>query len=264
MNTKETLGIWDIDSLPFYVCHSKTDIPKTLDYCKELTDDFIKNVLNAIGATKFVGCLTVGKCFRYKIYPEYKGNRKYKFDKDYQELMSAIKEYLITKYKCVYLKDELEADDLVKIFAKELSSQYHTVIISADKDILNLEGEHYNPKINQWIKTTKKEAEIYFWKSMVIGDSADNIKGIPGLGKAAADKIFTEEGFAPSIVLKYYINILGEEKGIDEYHKNYKCLHIVDKYNIAVKPNIIEITDQISESEERISTERGEEHKEEW
>ncbi len=261
MNTKEVVGIWDIDFIPYYVCHNKTDIPKTLDYCKELTDDFIRNINNAIGATKFVGCLTVGKCFRYRIYPEYKANRKYKFDKEYQELMSGVKEYLITKYNCNYLKDELEADDLVRIFAKQLSTDYTPVIISPDKDILFLEGKHYNPKTNKWFITTKEEANESFWKSMIIGDTADNIKGIPGMGKAAADKVFEGIKTPPARVLKNYIEHFGEDVGIEEYYKNYKCLYIMDKYHIMLEPNIMELNnEEASESEERVSTKRREEY----
>lgn len=264
MSNKEVVGIYDADFIPYYVCHNKTDIPKTLEYCKELTDDFIRNVNNAIGATKFIGCLTVGKCFRYRVYPEYKANRKYKFDKEYQELMSGIKEYLITEYGCNYTKDELEADDLVRIFAKQLSTTFETVIVSPDKDILLLEGKHYNPKLNKWIITTKEEAEEYFWKSMITGDATDNIKGIPGMGKAAANKIFEGIKTPPARVLKYYIEHFGEEMGIEEYYKNYKCLRILDKYNIMFEPNIIDLNKEESESEERVSTKRREEHQEEW
>lgn len=258
MSNKEKIAIIDSDFIPFYVAHNKTSIPKTLEECKVLTDSFIWNITQAIGTTKLVSCLTVGKCFRYKLYPEYKGNRKYKYDKEYQELMSGIKEHLVTEYKSNFMKDELEADDLVRIHSKILSTNYEPIIVSPDKDILMLEGRHYNPRINKWIITTKEEANEYFWKSMIVGDPGDNIKAIPGYGPAAAKKIFEGIKNPPARILKHYIEHFEEDLGIEEFYKNYKCLYIKDKYDNVPEINIIELNKEESESTEGYSTERRE------
>lgn len=245
---KDRISIWDADFIPYYVCYTKAGAEqKTIEDCKFLADDFINNVNNAIGAKGFIGCLTVGKCFRYREYPEYKGNRKYNYKPEYKQLMDAIKEYLITDYGFVYKKDELEADDLVRIYKNKFSDKYEPIIVSPDKDILCLEGKHYNPKLNEWVITNKEEAYAYFWKSMITGDVIDNIKGIPGKGKAAAEEIFKDIKCPPARILKYYIEHYGEYKGIEEFQKNYKCLHIEEEWANIEEPILMVLDKEASE-----------------
>lgn len=188
----------------------------------------------------FLGCLTVGKCFRYKVYPEYKGNRKYAFDEEYGRLMKAVKVYLMEEYKCNYIDGELEADDLVVIYKKMLLDKYTPIIISPDKDILNLEGKHYNPKVNKWVMTDKDLAHRYFWESMLIGDSADNIKGCKGIGPANAPRVLANSTDYKNTVFNKYCDIYGENKGINEFYKNYKCLHMEDEY-VVDYPHLVNI-----------------------
>lgn len=234
---KAKLSVIDGDFIPFYVCYNKVvkgeKEDKTLDECKKLADDFIRHINRSVNAEEMVGCLTVGKCFRYGIYPEYKANRKYKFDPKYQELMSGVKEYLITDYKFTYEKDRFEADDLVRIYSKAFSKDYDPIIVSPDKDILFLQGKHYNPKLNKWIITTKEQAEYYFWTSMITGDITDNIKGIVGMGLKSAQNLLNEVSVDNyrAVVLDAYCKNYGEYKGIMEFYKNYRCLYMEDSAN---------------------------------
>ena len=99
----------DADSLIYINCYSKKDEPvKTLQDCKDSVDDMIAQILKATKSSHYLLFLTVGKGYRYKIYPEYKANRKYG---ERPEFFSALKEYLISDYKALY-NTELEADDL--------------------------------------------------------------------------------------------------------------------------------------------------------
>ncbi len=237
LSDKKKLTILDGDFIPFYTCYNKVvdgvKQDKTLDDCKKLTDEFITHINKSVNAEEMIGCLTVGKCFRYQVYPEYKANRKYKFDPKYQELMSGIKEYLITDYKFVYDKDRLEADDLVRIYKDlytSISKEYEPIIVSPDKDILYLEGKHYNPKLNKWVITDKKQAAYYFWTSMITGDITDNIKGVVGMGLKSAQNLLNEASVDDyrAIVLNTYCKNYGENEGIREFYKNYRCLYIED------------------------------------
>ena len=90
----------DADTLIFFAVHNKKDslIVKSLQDCKSHMDDLIKNILNYTKATHYLLFLTVGRNFRYDVYPEYKGNRKYGEKPQY---FDQIKEYLITNYKSV-------------------------------------------------------------------------------------------------------------------------------------------------------------------
>lgn len=231
---KKKLTLIDGDFIPFFTCHNKVvngeKEDKSLDDCKRLADDLIRNINRAINAEEMIGCLTVGKCFRYQVYPEYKANRKYKFDPKYQELMSGVKEYLISEYKFSYEKDRFEADDLVRIYKNALTKEYDCTIVSPDKDILFLEGKHYNPKTNKWVITNKEQAEYYFWTSMICGDITDNIKGVVGYGLKTAENLLKEASVEDyrGIVLNAYCKVYGQDKGIREFYKNYRCLYMED------------------------------------
>ena len=229
--------IIDADSMIWIGCHNKKNtIPKTLDECKESIDGLLKNIMGATFGTHYILCITVGRSFRYEIYPEYKGNRKYT---DKSEHFDRIKEYLIIKYKAYY-QNGLEADDVVNILHKRIENSF---IASADKDVLLLEGKNFDYRHFKWIKTTKEESEEAFWSDMVSGQVGDNIKGIPGKGKAFVEKLF--EGGDGIItnqmrVFREYLNHFGENKGIEEFYKNYKSLKIVDDWELKDLPIPIE------------------------
>lgn len=218
------INLIDADSIIYICAFDKKDSPvKTLQECKDLVDSLIFNILNYTKSTHYLLFLTVGKSFRFQIYPEYKGNRKYA---DKPQYFDAIKDYLITKYKAIH-HSLLEADDLVCIYKENL---FNSFISSIDKDILYLEGDTFDYKNFKWINTTKNEANLFFWKSMITGDTIDNIKGIPGKGEKFADKLLNTTNYINSDkVFTSYIDHFGEDDGIKEFYKNYMCLKIKTK-----------------------------------
>lgn len=215
---------------------------KTLQQCKDSVDNMIKNILLTTEATHYLLFLTVGKNFRYDIYPEYKANRKYG---DKPAHFDAIKEYLITNYKAVY-DGYLEADDLCMIYLKELQGSFMCAI---DKDMLKTTGTHYNYAKNQWVTVTQEEANCNFWTSMITGDTVDNIKGIPGKGIKYAEQLLQSCEYAYKDVLGAYIDKFGEELGIQEYYKNYMVLKIKDKWDGLEIVQPIEIENEFQERE---------------
>lgn len=240
-NKEETstknIVVYDADFIPFYVCHNKKDEPiKTLDDCIQLSDSLISNINNFIGADHYTGYLTVGKCFRYQINPSYKANRKYG---DLPQYLNEVKDHLVNKHNFNHVVN-YEADDCVISFKKIYPD---CIIISPDKDLLNLEGCNYNPKKNQFVTTSKQDAELYFWSSMLIGDQADGIKGVYGCGPRCAKDTLNVPNILEfrSIVLNKYCNIYGEYKGIKEFTKNYLSLKLIDDVNLGeIKLNKVE------------------------
>ena len=117
---------------------------------------------------------------------------------------------------------------------KYINDKTSYIVISTDKDINNLFGLNYDLKNDVARLVDDDVAATYFWKSMIVGDTADNIKAIPGKGPAYAEKLFTTLGTDtkqyPSAILNEYILKFGEEVGIDEFYKNYKCLKIKDSH----------------------------------
>ena len=245
------LIIFDADIIPYVVCHNKKEEElKSLEDCIQLTKLFITSVLLKLEATHYTGFLTEGKeSFRYKIYPEYKGQRKGIVPPYFKE----VKQFLRDEYGFVSTP-EVESDDLVLSLEQIEMDRSTVVIVSSDKDILNTCGqERYDPKKDQFHIYSREYAEEYFWKSMIIGDSADNIKGIPGKGVKAAEAIMSwakkyEEEYSHK-VLQEYIDYFGESKGIDEFYKNYKCLKIKTDYDFSklyYKINKFELVEYVS------------------
>lgn len=108
--------------------------------------------------------------FRYQLYPEYKENRK---DKVKPAQLQNVRDYLVDFWNAKII-DGMEADDAISMAVGE-----DTVIVSNDKDYLQLPGKIYNPTKNILFEVTEYESKYNFWKQVITGDSAD---AVPGLG----------------------------------------------------------------------------------
>ena len=230
LRVKDNLTIIDADFIIFCTGYTKDgNEEKSLEETLEATDDFIRQILIATRGEYYIGCLTQGKCFRYKVNPQYKANRVYKTKLPFY---AEIKEHMRAKWGFIF-NEELEADDLCAIAKKQYANDYNIITASPDKDVLNLNGNNYDYKNHKFKLCYKEQEEHHFWASMIIGDAADGIKGIPGKGKVFAQSrlsIYVECEYA-QIILRDYIDYFGEQKGIEEFYKNYKSLKIVDEWN---------------------------------
>lgn len=231
------LAIWDADNLPYIVCWNKKDSEtiKTFEDCCNHADSIIKDILFKTGVKEFILYFTRTKCFRYKIYPEYKANRK---GLEKPLYFHEVTDYLINKYEGVFHPD-LEGDDLCVIHHRDNPD---SIIITVDKDILCcVAGTFYNPSKDEWKTVNKEEAELGLWTSMLVGDKTDNIFGVNGIGPVKAKKILLDGNLNnySEIVYKTYIDLYGIDKGINNFYMNYKCLKIVEYYDNFVIPEPI-------------------------
>lgn len=171
--------------------------------------------------------------------PDYKANRPTQSPK----MWNFIKEYLMSKWRVTQCNN-IEVDDAVRLtynyYSKFMGLDCFTVAI--DKDIINLEGKAYNWRKEEWITTTAEQANQYFWKSMITGDTIDCIKGIPGKGEKYVEKLFLLNAGKLSLrdlVFNEYIAYFGEYRGIEEFFKNYKCLKVLEELEGFVYPNSV-------------------------
>lgn len=226
------IGLIDADFIPYVVCYNKIGEPeKTLEEAIRSANSHLQGLLNSANVDEFHLFFTLGRNFRYEIYPEYKANRK---ANEKPPFFNEVRDFLIKEYDGIHQAD-LEADDLLNIYKnKYVKERISYIVISQDKDINNLFGLNYDIKNNVARLVDQEFADTYFWKSMIIGDTADNIKAIPGKGPAYAEKLFktleNDTKQYPMFILNEYIKQFGEEVGIEEYYKNYKCLKIKDLY----------------------------------
>lgn len=245
----------DGDFIPFISCYNKADdkgvvVEKSLEEAILNCDNLVKNILIGTKCTDYIIALTKGKCFRYNIYPEYKANRKYKQQLNY---FQEVKQHLIDRWKAVYYS-ELEADDIVNICRLKYKDGF---IVSVDKDLLNLQGEHFNPKDRSWVVTSANRAMYELCMDMIIGQPGDNIRGLKGRGKVYAESVLSGKFGDPEILDTvfrcYMVNHKSISEAIDNFYLNFKCLNILDKWDGFVVPTPIKVNINIEdEFEERV------------
>jgi len=149
----------------------------------------------------------VGPTFRHEEYEEYKGTRRETPNELVEQLAGS--RDLITALGIPILElPGYEADDIVGTISKQAkASGYNTVIVSGDLDSLQLVDEHVTVITP---KTGVTEVAIYdvaavlqrygFGPELIpdykalVGDSSDNIPGVPGVGEKTASKLIQDHG----------------------------------------------------------------------
>jgi DNA polymerase-1 len=201
-----------------------------------------------------------GSSRRRKLYPEYKNKRKGKIrlnrineyenieDERHSMLMqlSRCVEYLETLPLTIVSVDNVEADDVIAYIAKQLLPKSNHIIMSTDKDFLQL----VNNRISVWSPTKKKlykpetlkeEYEItsnnFLIYRILEGDKSDNIPGVNGIGIKTAVKRFPQLLEEKNVSvddllkisnkkkdeLKIYQNVLDSKK---QLRLNYKLMQL--------------------------------------
>lgn len=129
--------------------------------------------------------LTGSGNFRYDIavsYP-YKGNRK---SGEKPEHLQGLRDHLVDNWGAV-ISEEEEADDLIGIAATDYGPQ--AVVVSVDKDMLQLPCQHYNPNKQEVSEVSEEEGLKFFYTQVLTGDRVDNIMGLYRVGPVKASKL---------------------------------------------------------------------------
>lgn len=197
-------------------CEEDTTNTIVLSRVQELTERIIANAT----ADTFTLYLTGNNNFRKEINPEYKANRK---GKPLPKWLDTCREFLVTEWGAK-VTEGYEADDALGI---EQTDQ--TIICSLDKDLLMIPGMHYN-----WVKEETKyispeQGLKHFWTQMIVGDTADNIFGIRGLGPVKAERALANvEGDSLEELDSNYYDIVKSLYNDDlRLHVNGSCLWIL-------------------------------------
>lgn len=143
--------------------------------------------------------------FRHKTFSEYKGGRQ-KTPPELSEQFPFIREVLDAYRIKRYELENYEADDIIGTLSKKAEEDgYEVKVISGDKDLTQLssekttvaitkkgitEIEEYTPEhIKEKYGLTPKQ--IIDMKGLM-GDTSDNIPGVPGVGEKTAIKLLAE------------------------------------------------------------------------
>ncbi|PLR81492.1 DNA polymerase I [Bacillus canaveralius] len=143
--------------------------------------------------------------FRHQTFSEYKGGRQ-KTPPELSEQFPFIRELLDAYSIKTYELENYEADDIIGTLSKEAEKEGYSVkVISGDKDLTQLSSERTTVNITRkgitdieaYTPDHIKEkygltpAQIIDMKGLM-GDSSDNIPGVPGIGEKTAIKLLAE------------------------------------------------------------------------
>ena len=110
-----------------------------------------------------------------------------------------------------------EADDGIGIAAKDDS-----IICSIDKDVKQIPGEHYNFVREEFMVVDEDTASFNFWLSMLVGDTTDNVGGVPGIGPKKGYRHLS--AFDPG---QYFDCVRGLYTSGEEFLLNYRLLRVL-------------------------------------
>lgn len=128
---------------------------------------------------EYFSFLSSNENYRKKIDKSYKNNRKEK-----PIYFQETREFLKQKFNFIEYPF-LEADDCINITKRKFFPD--STICSIDKDLYQIDGNHYNLRTEKKTKISIKDSENNLLKQFIIGDSVDNIKGLKGKGKVYAE-----------------------------------------------------------------------------
>ena len=145
--------------------------------------------------------------FRHKMFSDYKGTRK-SMPEELKLQVPILQELLTAMNVPILTLEGYEADDILGTVAKRMQEEGKEVtIVSGDRDLLQLSDEHIKISIP---KTAKGETNIYNYYpkdveaewgvspkefidlKALMGDSSDNIPGVPGMGEKTASWIIAK------------------------------------------------------------------------
>lgn len=202
---------------------------ENLDQAKEKLDGVLQFWLEGAFASYCLVAVGGPNNFRDILYPQYKKSAtREKARQNKASYFDDLKAYLLTKPNTV-LCDGFETDDLIRMWATQSSDHgLEYVVCSIDKDLDCIPGKHWNPTKDLFYTVTEDQADAFYWKQILTGDSIDNIPGIPGVGPVKANKIL-ENANTQKERKQRVINAYKEKYG-DEWHAyltvNGRLIHL--------------------------------------
>lgn len=221
-----TLALIDGD-LICYRCAASAE-HEEVDTAESRAQVLLERLLHEVNASDYELYIGGGNNYRYKLYPEYKGNRTQPKPKWLQE----VREFLVKQYKAQIVND-IEVDDRLGI--QQTKYQLDSIICSLDKDLLQIPGRHYSWEIqgtssigNVWTRPAELkfvspfDGIRTFYKQLILGDQSDNIPGFDGTLRNKVPK-FVEK-------LQEPINSMFDEGEMYEYVKSIFKIEGIDTF----------------------------------
>lgn len=152
---------------------------------------YISEILALSGATRCIGIFGNRNPIREETYKfrKYKGNRPTEKPEWLERWADFIVDFCVSELGFIMVQD-LEADDVIG-FLKKCNSPLEYIIASPDKDLLQLKGWHVTLKETEDFApalsfVTEEEAEKNLFMQYLMGDTTDNVAGVPKIGEKKA------------------------------------------------------------------------------
>ncbi len=149
---------------------------------------------------------------RHLAYKEYKAGRE-KMPEEMAVQIPLIHEYLKHKKIAELAIEGFEADDIIGTFAEKAKTEMAVEIYSSDKDLLQLIDDNVTVKlIRRGLSDVVEMTPESFYQEYgishqymvdlkgLMGDSSDNIPGLPGVGEKTAVRLIKEYGSLEQIM----------------------------------------------------------------
>lgn len=181
--------------------------PGTLDEALVHIQHKLDEWMTHFKASHYALCLTDEDNFRKRLYPPYKASRVVK-----PVLLPEVRKYMLEKL-AAYKRKGLEGDDVIGILTTHPKLiKGPKLMISVDKDMLQIPGTLYRPHKNEVVTISREESIYWHYYQTMVGDPTDEYPGIRGIGDVKARRLLENDPaeWWPRMVA------LGREKGMDE------------------------------------------------
>jgi len=270
-NEERSLMVVDSLNLGFRYLHSGA---------KNFAEDYMRTVLSLKKSYKCDKLIITGdmgsSSYRKALDPEYKANRKKKYEDQTPEEATKFEEFFAEMQRILQKYDDdrlfpvvrfpgVEADDIAAYITNKRKKYGldQVWLISSDRDWNLL----INDGVSQFSFVTRKEYTVDNWHEhyectrdeyisikVLQGDSGDNVKGVPGVGPKRALDLVKQYGSVYDIIAnmplsgKYkYITALNEF-GADNLFRNYQLMDLVTYCEDAIGEENVKVLDQQLES----------------
>jgi DNA polymerase-1 len=172
------------------------------------------DVMNLRKPDYAIVALDVGKTFRHDLYPEYKGTRA-KMPEDLKDQIARVREVIEVLGIPVCERENYEADDVIGSLAHTYAAAgKQVVIVTGDSDLLQLVEENVLvvlPGARRFGDVREFDTAAVLerygfgpeyipdYKSL-LGDTSDNIPGVPGIGEKTAAALISKFGGLEEII----------------------------------------------------------------
>lgn len=240
---KQIVLLIDADSIIYSACLASKEededgFQRDLDEAKLKLDNIVHGISSKIedmGIDNAECVLFVeGKGnFRKAFTTSYKRKRK---ERQQPPLRDDLTNYVLEHYNS-FQSVGCETDDSISITWQKYKDKYDLIICSIDKDLKMIPCAFYDYYYNRdddkrMFVISEEDAERNFWSMMLIGDAADEVNGVPKIGKVGAEKILkgsVSRSQMAGRVYRAYLKAYGVHRGAREFWKAYFLMKLPNK-----------------------------------